>query len=491
MDDFTRVCHECIGDPFLADEVKKDGVRALCGYCGGTGVTVLLEDLANRIHEVLQEHFELTPSYPDGYEYVVLARQGLWERSGYFVADVVSDIAGLSIRLAEHVTELLSNRHGYSAMKNGEENPYESDAMYEERSPDDLNFWESWEGFRSEILSRARYFSTFAEEALNSIFGDLTTHRTIGNKPVIREVGPDDDDRIIWRARKAHSKQELKTILKAPAREIGPPPSRLAKGGRMNAHGIPVFYGALDEATCVAEARAPVGSYVVVAQYELLRRVRLLDFGALMEVYVEGSHFDPAYSLREGRAMFLRRLVREISKPVMPQDEVYEYLATQAVAEFLANKVEPRLDGIVFMSSQTGGVGRNVVLFNHACGVAPAEPPDGTDVSVSFGFSHEVEEEEENGEITVFETIPDDPETDKSVSETQKSTFDLIDAFPSEHLWDKDPYKGGEEQYYHDEPVLSLDPDSVVVLDIKSVKYRWNRRNVFRFRSTKGEESEF
>ena len=188
--------------------------------------------------------------------------------------------------------------------------------------------------------------------------------------------------------------------------------------------------------------------------------------------------------------MFLRWLVRAISKPVMPQDEAFEYLATQAVAEYLANKVEPRLDGIVFMSSQTGGMGRNVVLFNHACGVAPADLPDGTDVSISFGFPHEDDEEEESGRITVFETVPDDSGTDKSASETQKSTFDLIDAFPSVQSWDKDPYKGYEEQYCYHEPVLRLDPDSVVVLDIKGVKYKWNRRKVSRFRSAKGEESE-
>ncbi len=49
----------------------------------------------------------------------------------------------------------------------------------------------------------------------------------------------------------------------------------------MNAPGISVFYGALDEATCIAEARAPVGSHVVVAKFHLLRPVRLLDFDAL------------------------------------------------------------------------------------------------------------------------------------------------------------------------------------------------------------------
>ena len=63
---------------------------------------------------------------------------------------------------------------------------------------------------------------------------------------------------------------------------------------------------------CVAEARAPVGSHVVLARFEVLR-------------------FDPDFAQREGRTAFLRRVVREISRPVMPQDEAFEYLPTQAV----------------------------------------------------------------------------------------------------------------------------------------------------------------
>ena len=50
----------------------------------------------------------------------------------------------------------------------------------------------------------------------------------------------------------------------------------------------------------------------------------------------------------------------------MPSDETFDYLPTQAIAEYLATKVNPRIDGIIFSSSQTGGEGRNVVLFNHA-----------------------------------------------------------------------------------------------------------------------------
>ena len=194
------------------------------------------------------------------------------------------------------------------------------------RRPDDWFFRDAWEWFRTEVQSRARFFGESAEEALDQIFGDLSAHTASGKKPVLCKVGPEDADFVIWRARTAQSTKDLKAILAEPARQLGPPPSRLATSGRMNAPGIPVFYGALDEDTCVSEVRAPVGSHVVVARFRLLRSVRLLDCEALKDTYVEGSYFDSDYKIRSRRAAFLGRLVDEISRPVMPQKETFEML---------------------------------------------------------------------------------------------------------------------------------------------------------------------
>ena len=54
------VCHTCIGDKFLAEQVEKEGTREECTYCHGTKTALTLEDLSDRIHRVLEEHFELT-----------------------------------------------------------------------------------------------------------------------------------------------------------------------------------------------------------------------------------------------------------------------------------------------------------------------------------------------------------------------------------------------------------------------------------------------
>ena len=77
-----HVCHECIGDQFLASEVKVQYDPTVCHYCGKTGEAITLENLAERTHDVLQEHFELTPSYPSEPSERLEASEGRWERRG-------------------------------------------------------------------------------------------------------------------------------------------------------------------------------------------------------------------------------------------------------------------------------------------------------------------------------------------------------------------------------------------------------------------------
>ena len=145
-------------------------------------------------------------------------------------------------------------------------------------------------------MYKERIFPENAEPVLEEIFGDLNALETYDGSPVVREVNPNDEFPI-WRGRTTQSREELIAILKNPAQELGPPPHSLADAGRMNQKGIPVFYGALEDKTCVSEVRPPVGSQVVVGKFSLLRPVRLLDVGALSKVYVNVSHFDHNYTV--------------------------------------------------------------------------------------------------------------------------------------------------------------------------------------------------
>ena len=369
-----NICHQCIGDEFLANEVRELGEGLLCRFCSEVRPALTFDEMADRVHEALKEHYVHTSVDPvEPYEYF-LQREGLWERRGEPVEIVIAEMAGIEEDVARDLTELLSEKHWeFGLERTGEEALYDSEAHYEELDPDDFDFRETWSSFITEIQSHARFFSPYAEEMLESIFGDLESLKTHEGIPSIRLIQPGDPDAFVWRARAAQSRKDLSNILECPVRELGPPPSSLSRAGRMNARGISVFYGAMDEDTCIAEVRPPVGSNVVVGKFEIIRPVRILDIDALAKIYAAGSCFDGTFAERQNRAAFLRNLASELTRPVMPQDEDSEYLPTQAVAEYLANRVHPRLDGMIFRSTQRGGEGLNLALFNHACGVEQIE----------------------------------------------------------------------------------------------------------------------
>ena len=363
------VCYACIGDKFLAEQVEKEGTREECTYCRATNTAFTLADLSNRIHRVLKEHFIPVPECDVPEQY----RQGLNDTEA-----VIEEVAGLEQDIAAAVRDCLFKRLAQTEnVAGGEENPYNHRMLYVEHEADTSDFRSAWWDFKEEIRSRARFFGATTAATLDRIFENLASLVTLWDKPVVREIKPGDKDSSFWRARTAHSESELQSILESLSSQLRPPPSDKATAGRMNAEGIPVFYGALEEETCVSEVRAPVGGFVVLVKFDLLRPIRVLDLNALSIVYSDFSHFDPKYIEKRSRERFLKELVGEMSRPVMPHEEAREYIATQIVSEYLANRVEPRLHGIIFSSAQTGKGGRNVVLFNGARSVEADEPGPG------------------------------------------------------------------------------------------------------------------
>ena len=171
-------------------------------------------------------------------------------------------------------------------------------------------------------------------------------------------------------------------------------------------------------------------------------------------------------------------MVSEISRPVMPQDEALEYLTSQAVAEFLAHKVDPRLDGIIFHSSQTGGDGRNAVLFNHARGVESHSLPEGTSVEVRLPPRGLDDSDEWHAGIVVWETVPSNlPEVESAAPKGEERRG------PIRILMEDEPNEVEEGE----EPTLRLDINSVGVLAMQAVAYTTKELSVSRHRQTEEE----
>lgn len=459
--DDAYICHECIDDSFLKDEVRQEGSARNCHFCGKVRVAWPLDELATRVQGVVEEHFKATAG-----------------DRGDPVAYVIAEIAGLDAKIAEAVRARLSEQTYWDAHEGNYDDPFGRDTCYQEGRPDTLDFHESWGFFRREIRTRSRFFGRSAQQALDEIFGDLASLKTWEGTPAIKMMLPTDEARFIFRARIAYSESELRDMLINPVKRLGPPPSRLARAGRMNAAGISVFYGAIERDTCIAEARAPVGSYVVLGRFEIIKPLRVLDLDVLTKVMTGGSWFEPGFTTRSNRAAFLRDLVEEISRPIMPRDEEFEYLPTQVVSEYLASCVEPGFDGIIFHSAQTAREGRNIVLFHRAAGVEPYTLPVNTNVDVNMGWaSHD----DYDDSIAVLETVPEPKPTPKPTKKealTKPPSLASILELASEN-------KPGDEQDdddFYGEPSLKLDVQKLEVFEITAVTYKKAERRVSRNR---------
>lgn len=457
-----HICCDCITDEVLSREIQKKAVKRLCSYCGQTLDVIGLGDFANRVHEAISAHFEST-----------LGEQfDFWSQDGDPVEHVISEIAGLKEEIADDIAEYLSGRFAYESAKDGVENPYGSDAYYRERNPNTLAFRYNWADFCEEIRFRERFFPDNANSVLNMIFADLGTLRTRDGRPIIREVAPGDNGIEIWRARIAESQEELKEILETPARQLGPPPSAKAASGRMNPRGIPVFYGALDKETCIAEVRPRVGCHVVSGKFDLIKPVRLLDLGALSEVYGNGSYFDPNYDSIKGRAAFLRNLVEEITRPIGPQEAESEYLPTQVVASYLAKRSTPSFDGMIFPSSQVAESGQNLVLFNDSRGAEADDLPEGSVVRI---FLLDLVD---GPVIYISETLPPDPRSDEQEEEKPRKMPIRLEEFFMPDYSDDDVAS-----------TLRLDAKTVECAEVTGVKYTSQEIGISRERQSYEESS--
>jgi hypothetical protein len=242
-----------------------------------------------------------------------------------------------------------------------------------------------WRSFENSLKTEARFFSRTAANHLTSIFDGIADLQTRDGGPLVLDAGPGTDFHTLYRARAFQSDDKLEAALGRPDIHLGSPPTHLAAAGRMNARGISVFYGANNQKAAIAEVRPPVGSQIVVAQFEIIKKLRLLDLTTLTNIRVTGSLFDCGLAGRMEDAVFLRLLSGRMTRPAMPDDEPFEYLATQSIADFLATEASVPIDGIIFPSGQTAGDAFNVVLFHKAARVEAMNVPEGTEISASTG----------------------------------------------------------------------------------------------------------
>lgn len=386
-EDPRYICYECIREEFLSDEIETQGKRRKCSFCNSVKRTYLISDIADRVESVMLSFYERTSPDPTSWQERLQADKEsnyYWERKGSTLIDILQNEFDFTLKAAKHISQMLGEKYeDMDAAQIGEETEFSADAQYELKSIGHGNWLNEWDEFKHILRSEARFFNERVNNILDSIFNDIEKTVTWGAMSVVTAIGPGLDITKIYRARIFLTDVKLHEALKSPALQLGPPPPSVASNGRMNAAGVSVFYGSIDEETAIAEVRPPVGCMVATAAFDIIRTLELLDLRALENATGRVSVFSPDYKDVMEKSAFLSELSYKITQPVMPGDEALEYLPTQAVADYLASRTNITFDGIIFPSVQVTGKDKtNVVLFNKSSRVQNLKLPMGAEVEV-------------------------------------------------------------------------------------------------------------
>ena len=384
----SRLCHRCVGEKVLKGKIKTMGRMAICSFCRKHLTTISLDQAADIFDKVFEQNFVRTEDEPTGMEYTMSKESDYqWERSGDDIVKLLQQVGHIEPEVAESIRQLLEDKHfDFDEAAMGEEGDFAPDSRYTDRKVESEEFHSEWRSFEENLKTKSRYFSKRATLTLLTLFNGIHRSTTVGNRPVILTAGPGTSITSLFRARVFQDGEKLVRALERPDLEIGPPPPAAAVAGRMNARGISTFYGATDREVALSEVRPFVGSRVVTAKFDLLRPISLLDLEALSEVSASGSLFDDNHRYQMAKANFLQSLSQKMTAPVLPDAEIFEYLPTQVIAEYLAAQVKPELDGILYPSAQSKNGKNNVVLFHESSLVEQLTISDDTAIFVETGL---------------------------------------------------------------------------------------------------------
>ncbi|MGE6116206.1 RES domain-containing protein [Aeromonas salmonicida] len=358
------ICYNCVSEEYISKLIKTNGENIhRCSYCKSRRKTIPLGDLAEPMHNVFSLYYTCrTDTYLyDGYSL------------GNSAEDVIYECLGVDDEIPSELHQIL--QENYNDYYDGTLT-YSDDFTYKRTHHLTEELDVKWEEIKKSLQSEARFFNARVKVFFDQIFSDLESHITHDGGNAITYI---DSNTSLFRARVFDSLDKIEHALKHPENEFGPPPHQYATSGRMNAQGIPVFYGAMSSDIAIAEVRPAVGSYVVVAQFKPVKPLRILDISALDKLIPStDSLFDPETTETLAISSFLKRLSYKLTIPISGTRTDSEYLITQAVSEYLSASEGNALDGIKFKSTQKASdenhsdASYNIVLFTKSSAIVDA-----------------------------------------------------------------------------------------------------------------------
>ena len=321
------ICVHCIGDDYLRDIVSRAVTEnEECSFCGGAPAAefdVFMEAFMVGVNNSFKQADDAGMPWEGGYVFETFEQDEVLDRFGWVAAGghdvaVVDEIRG---RLAEKT---------YASR------------WWIETEPDEA-FSTAWKDFREQILHRTRFVfwarkdtegpylgagGVSVTKVLEAIGNLLASFDLITTLPV---------GTVTYRAR-GHARQEDSRGWGAT--QVGTNlPKNTTSSSRMSPAGIPLFYGADDVETALAEvAHADDREFFTVGKFVTTEPVTVIDLTYVPPV---PSIFDPVLGGAQGELSFLNELVDELRQPIDTARSNLDYVPTQVFCEYFLHVFDP------------------------------------------------------------------------------------------------------------------------------------------------------
>lgn len=358
------VCPDCVEDEYLKNIIRYYACRRECDYCGtrtrkhsAAPVAEIMEPIGDTVFTWFnnpEDAGEFWDSEDDCYI------------SGDEAIDTKDMLKSLSLecheQLFEDITDAFINEYWVET----------ANGHWLGSHPHELMTY-AWEQFADIVKHESRYFfqqtpSSFADQEDDYESAQQENYNPANFLPTL--------DKLVKKLRLFDTLPIGKTLFRARpqeeenpfplnAKELGAPPSKYSRAGRMNPAGISYLYLAFEQETALAEVHQGNQSLqTAIGQFKTQRELQVLDLTVLPE---KPSIFNVQRYTELVGLFFIDKFISEITKPVTKDgSEHIEYVPSQVVSEYFALVFHledgKRLDGIKYPSSVRSG-SHNLVLF--------------------------------------------------------------------------------------------------------------------------------
>ncbi len=329
------ICVQCFKDNALKSIIKSAGVIGTCEICGKKDNYIYNTKNDKYLREYFEEVLDVYTCKDD------LPSEYPQDQLGWIDEKINNswNIFNLDKKYVRQVLIEICGENYYEASKIftqpvGIEELFDKDYM--ENNCVLRNY--SWESFKNSL----RRINRFHSDHINTVI----LEKLCNSLSIKLDKGIE-----LYRAR-------ISTKDGFCSNEMGIPPENLISAGRANSEGIGCLYLSDNIITTLHEIRARDLDYVSIGTFKLKKRINIVDLSYIDEL----SPFltDSNLTWFAINIEYLKKMGKEIAKPLRRQDSILDYLPTQYISDFVKHK---GYEGIKYRSTLNEG-GNNFAIFN-------------------------------------------------------------------------------------------------------------------------------